>query len=304
METGGPAGGNRQVQGACRPCTNCKAVFAGQWCPHCGERRLDGRDYRLVSLLGEWLGTLLNADSRTRASARDLLWRPGELSAAWFEGRRQRYLRIVQVFILANLYYLIHASFVSPAGLYTPLWGHTNPEMSPLHHGVASEWIAAWLAEEGRDWDSLSTAFDQRVRLLGNTLIFLLAPLTALPMAVLLWRLRRSLAEHLVFCLHLWAFLIIVVTTVGFVAHALVALWTRLVPEPSDVADILGYRLLAESVVIYLALLWYSWFGVHRYYRLTGFWRVVWLLLTVVLATLALVSYRAILFFLTWFMVT
>lgn len=305
MDNKGAAGDEQRGQGGLRPCTNCGTHFEGQWCPQCGERRPDSRDHRLSSLFSEWLGTLLNADSRLRASLRDLVWRPGELSAAWFEGRRQRYLRLVQVFIFSTLYYLLYASFFSPAGLYTPLWGHTNENLSPLHHAVASEWISTWLnAEEGRDWNSLSMAFDQNVRLLGSTLVFLLAPLTALPMALLLWRQRRSLVEHLVFSLHLWAFLIIVVTTVGFVGEALMALWTLLTRGQGDVLETFKHRLLVESLIIYAALLWYSWFGMQRFYRLTMLWRIPWMLLMTVLAMTALMSYRAILFFLAWFLVT
>jgi hypothetical protein len=129
---------------------------------------------------------------------------------------------VVQVFVFSTLYYLVYATFFSPAGLYTPLWGHTNADLSPLHHAAASSWTETWLAaEEGRDWGSLSNAFDQNVRLLSSALVFLLASLTALPMTLLLWRLRLTLVEHLVFCLHLWAFLIIVVTSLGFAGEAL-----------------------------------------------------------------------------------
>ncbi len=288
-----------------RPCTNCGAHFAGLWCPACGERRPEDSDYRFSSLFSEWLGTLTNADSRLRASLRDLLWRPGELSAAWFEGRRQRYLRIVQVFIFSTLYYLVYASLFSPAGLYTPLWGHTNPDLSPLHHGIANRWIQAWLAaEEGRDWDSLSTAFDQNVRLLSSTLVFLLAPLTALPMAVLLWKLKRSLVEHIVFGLHFWAFLIIIVTTLGFASEALIAIWQLLSRGQGDELEIFRHRLLIETLLIYLAMLWYSWFGLKRFYGLNVYWRIPWLAVMSLLGANALVAYRAILFFLAWFMAT
>lgn len=90
-------------------CANCGALLAGPFCHECGQeasRRLDS----LRSFLGHGVSGLLHLDGLTLRSVRDLLFRPGKLTADFLAGHRVRYVQPVQLYLLAAaLFFLVNS---------------------------------------------------------------------------------------------------------------------------------------------------------------------------------------------------
>src|SRR4051812_20757375 len=83
-------------------CPTCARRSTSRYCGACGERHRTPHDLTLAALLGEWLESLTNTDGRVFRTFAALL-RPGELTAAYLRGERNRYVGPIQVFLIANV---------------------------------------------------------------------------------------------------------------------------------------------------------------------------------------------------------
>lgn len=106
METNDPASPNAETPP--RPvCTNCgkKMSRKGNFCPHCGQRRFDGR-VRLRDLIGKFLHGITHLDNRLiRTGA--LLLAPGRVTQQYFQGRIKRFAHPVQFFFVVMFFFLL-----------------------------------------------------------------------------------------------------------------------------------------------------------------------------------------------------
>ena len=91
-------------------CISCGAGLSGNFCPHCGEKKLNpAKDYSLGKFLEQTIDALSHFDSKFLRSFKALLFKPGFLTAEFIQGRRIRYMKPVQIFLVATvLFYLIY----------------------------------------------------------------------------------------------------------------------------------------------------------------------------------------------------
>ena len=190
-------------------CANCGAALHGRFCHACGQDAASRTD-SLRAFLRDNLSDLAHLDSRGLRTFRDLLFRPGRLTAAYFEGHRVRYLGAVQLYLIAAALFFFASSvspFVVVDGREWTVHGslgamgvseRTSPEerTAMIERGVTS----------GRFEDRLtSTATNQLPAfLIGVVALF------ALFVAAVHVRRDRNLLRHLVFALH-WTSLYLVV---------------------------------------------------------------------------------------------
>lgn len=191
-------------------CASCGVPHDGRWCPHCGERRLEYDDLTLRGFLSRSLAAVFDADSRLVRSFVTLVRRPGRLTADYLRGRRRPWLAPIQLFLLANLVYFL-TLFVVPWNTFTtPLSIHLGQTM---HADLAQRLVDVRIAE-GRDFAEYQVAFDVVVEAQARTLLILIVPVIAL-ISWLLWgRSERRAVPHLVFALHGFGFLLLVVSPV------------------------------------------------------------------------------------------
>ncbi|WP_143729528.1 DUF3667 domain-containing protein [Microbulbifer sp. GL-2] len=79
-------------------CANCQTELLGPHCYSCGQP-VRGMVRHFSSVLGDLFDTLLALDSRIWKTLPSLLFRPGFLTAEYFDGRRVRYVSPVRLFI-------------------------------------------------------------------------------------------------------------------------------------------------------------------------------------------------------------
>ena len=84
-------------------CPECGEPIAERFCTRCGEKRVEARDYSLRHFLVEALNVIANLESPIPRSFFALLFRPGLLTSEYLAGRRKRYLKPLQLFVLCNL---------------------------------------------------------------------------------------------------------------------------------------------------------------------------------------------------------
>lgn len=92
-------------------CLNCGSVLLGDHCYQCGQP-VKGLIRQFSSVIGDFLDTVFNLDSRTIRTLKPLLFQPGFLSTEYFAGRRVSYVTPLRLYIFFSVlaFFAIHAS--------------------------------------------------------------------------------------------------------------------------------------------------------------------------------------------------
>lgn len=80
-------------------CLNCGAAVPGNFCGHCGQKRIQGR-LTLHELQHEVIHGLLHADSSIFRLAWQCLIQPGIVAREYLSGRRKRFFPLVQFYFI------------------------------------------------------------------------------------------------------------------------------------------------------------------------------------------------------------
>jgi len=188
-------------------CPTCRGAANTPYCPACGERRRDPRELTLAGLAGQVFEALTSVDGRLLRSFRSLVAAPGSLTVAFVEGRRKPFLGPVSVFLVANVVFFAVESTSHGLVFSTPLQSHMQEQpWSP----IAQPMVAARLAALHTTVEAFAPRFNAAVALHARSMILLMAVAFA-PIPALVFRRRgRPFAAHVVFSLHLYAFMLLV----------------------------------------------------------------------------------------------
>jgi hypothetical protein len=88
------------------PCTNCSAPMMGNFCGICGQP-VETHRRSVFSLVHDLFKDVASFDSRILRTARALLFQPGELALAFREGRTQRYVPAVRLYLFVSLIFFV-----------------------------------------------------------------------------------------------------------------------------------------------------------------------------------------------------
>jgi Protein of unknown function (DUF3667) len=83
-------------------CRNCGAELHGHFCHACGQKAVSA-DLSVHDLLHEGLHEFAHVDGKIVQTLRLLLFKPGELSAEFFRGRRSRYITPIRLYLVCSL---------------------------------------------------------------------------------------------------------------------------------------------------------------------------------------------------------
>jgi hypothetical protein len=96
-------------------CQNCGTPLLGPHCYACGQP-VHGLVRRFSTVVGDFLDSVLNIDSRIVHTVWPLFAKPGYLSLEYFSGRRVRYVSPVRLFVFLSIVTFFVARMVVPAG--------------------------------------------------------------------------------------------------------------------------------------------------------------------------------------------
>ncbi|KFN46696.1 DUF3667 domain-containing protein [Arenimonas metalli] len=86
-----------------RRCQNCGEALLGEHCYACGQPT-KGLVRHFSSIIGDFMDSVFELDSRILRTLGPLLFRPGYLSDEYFAGRRVRYVSPVRLFVFLSLF--------------------------------------------------------------------------------------------------------------------------------------------------------------------------------------------------------
>ncbi|MEZ0326436.1 MAG: DUF3667 domain-containing protein [Fimbriimonas sp.] len=192
-------------------CPNCDAHHSGAYCPTCGQKRPAVSDLSASRFIADVFEAVTNTESKLLRTLRALLLAPGRLTLDYFQGKRQRYLKPVQLFVACNVWFFLMQSVTGFNTFTTPLGVQLNGlPYSPLVKATVFRiYSASGLSEQ-----VFASKFNAISADLAKTLIFVMLPLFALILLPLLWKRGFSYGQHLIFAAHLYSFLLVVMPLV------------------------------------------------------------------------------------------
>jgi len=256
----------------------------GSYCSQCGEKELSGDDYSIRHYLEELLLAFTLLESKVLRSVRLVLSRPGYLSSEHFHGRRVRYVKPIQLFILMNLVYYFSLTQFEATTFTTPL--ATQMHMNNYYPGYASMRVERKLQKEKISYQALETKYNQKTNVLSKSLIFLLIPIFALLFCALFFKKSKYLVQHAVVATHFWAFsLILLGVILPLVSVVLVRLCRGLNVSAASVSnDGVVSALLQICLAVYLFLMLRRAYAASNWYSAVtavaigwSFFHIVWL---------------------------
>jgi hypothetical protein len=96
----------RERGGKSEPCANCSAPMIGPFCAACGQP-VETHRRSIFGLVRDFVADVASFDSRILRTARALLFEPGELPLAFREGRTQRYMPAVRLYLFVSLAFFL-----------------------------------------------------------------------------------------------------------------------------------------------------------------------------------------------------
>jgi hypothetical protein len=182
---------------------------ATAFCPRCGEEPLKPRDLTLHGFAEKAVHAFTSVDARTLRSVRTVLFRPGELTVAWFRGIRKPYVLPLSLFLIANV------AFVA-VQLLTGQHVFNSSLDSHLHHqdwsALAQSLVSMRLDETGRTIEEYAPVFDRRVAFNAKSLVVLMSLAFAVLLPAVFFREKRPFMVHVIFSLHFYAFLLLLMS--------------------------------------------------------------------------------------------
>jgi hypothetical protein len=254
-------------------CATCGRIARENFCAHCGEKQRSDHDFSLRHVLAEAAEAFFHIDSKVFHTLKTLIKKPGKLTEEFFLGRRKPYMSPLQTFFLCNLLFFLLQPLTGLAILAPPLRIFDDPD-SWTRHLIDQRLEHKHLSRANQqEFGDYSLSFEHNSHLQAKSLILVMALMLAVVMSILYFQRRRYFSEHIIFCLHvyawwlLWVLAILVVTSLILMIVVLTIHF--FVPAKLHGLQGSNFHLLdvIESSLEFGGLGLYLFFGARRFYK-------------------------------------
>ena len=181
-------------------CQNCGNNLKGNFCSSCGEKKLSKHDLSIKHFFLEGVESFFHLDNKFFRTLKVLLVKPGKLSVDFVEGRRVRFMKPIQLFLLLNI-----LLFLSPGNPFSlPLYNYMN--YGPFTNYNTKETVAKKLNENQVTLENITIQFNQSMHTASKSFLFLYIPFYAILFFIFFWYKKKNFTEHLVFASHFISF--------------------------------------------------------------------------------------------------
>lgn len=184
-----------------KACTNCGYALVDVYCAKCGEKQPDHHDLTVGHFAHELFHELFHLDSKLFRTLRDLVVRPGELTAEYFAGRKKRYIAPLRLFLTLFAIQFIAYSTYKPVAIYS-----LGTLMQIDQSDKLEKALERAAAKRNIPYPQLVERIEHRWQKNMSLVSILSIVSIALMLKLLYLRHGRFLGEHLVFAAHLMCF--------------------------------------------------------------------------------------------------
>jgi hypothetical protein len=269
-------------------CKSCGHTLEENYCPSCGEKKFDPKQLSVKHFAEETFEGLVHFDNKFLHTLKTLLTKPGRLSLDYAEGKRVKYMKPVQFFLVVNLIFF----FFIIGNLYSlPLSNYTTYKPFTDYH--TKELVQQKLQHLKMTDGEYRQLFDEKIEANSKEFIFLFIPFYGLVFALLFFMYKRQLVEHLIFATHFIAFMLC-----WFFIQSYLIVWpfylfthdnyNQLFDNISSLFTSMlagAYFIMAAKTFYKKHLLWliitglligYTFFTVIQYYRMLLFFKIIY----------------------------
>jgi hypothetical protein len=194
------------------PCTNCGGASA-EYCAACGERQPGHHDLSVAHFAHDVVHEFVHLDSKLFRTLRDVVVKPGFLTAEYFAGRKSRYISPLRLFLTLFALQFLAFTFYQPAAVYTVRSFERFDNAGALTRLVEKRAAKRHLTRE-----EFEDRLDERWH--HNYSLLQLMNIAGLAIVLKVLHRKRYLAEHLVFAAHYLAFSYIVAVLIDWPIYA------------------------------------------------------------------------------------
>lgn len=271
-------------------CGNCGAQLTGPYCSQCGEKKFAPHDYSIAHLFEEVLDGLTHFDTRFLRTLRVLFTKPGELSRAYFEGGRSRYTKPLSLFIIINVVFF----FIQPhTGLFNYKYAHYVS--IPRYSAAVQDHLKA----TGETQSIYAARFNENLHHQKKSILIVAVPILALVMSLVFLGTGRTYAEHLVFSVQVYAFLLVYLVVVILGVLFPVVLGLRSIFPTAQRLRMLRGEFLIDTV-LGIGLVTYTYLALRRAYQTSPTRSAISAVVLTFAVVLTIIAYHTVLFYLTF----
>lgn len=197
-------------------CKNCGNQFVGKYCNKCGEKVYTEHDRTAFHFLEEGFHFLTHFEGTFFTTIKTLFSKPGQISTDYAFGIRKKYFKLLSLFLLLVVIYLLFPAF---EGLNMKLYYHTKHQM---YGSYATEKVKEIMQQKHWSDEQASESFHKISEKTSKILLVLIIPLTALATWLVSFKKRKYAFDQMVFatemnCFFLvWGFLLLPLLVVIF----------------------------------------------------------------------------------------
>jgi len=193
-------------QPAPETCASCGAKLKGEYCRKCGEKKIvPERDFSVTKFLTQTVGHIVHFDSKLLRTCWLLFSKPGFLTTEWIAGRRVRYMKPWQLFVVAGLLFYFFLPTVpahfSSSEDFVIGFEKRNLVMNTFQYDLGTV-LAEKAASLHIEASVLETDIDKAAAQKSKTWLFLIIPFWGAYIYLLRRRKIPWLVPHLVFAMH------------------------------------------------------------------------------------------------------
>jgi len=182
-------------------CTNCGEEAAEVFCARCGEKQPGHHDLTVGHFAHDFVHELVHLDSKLFRTLRELVTKPGHLTAEYFAGRKTRYITPLRLFITLFAIHFLAYTFYQPTSMYSVARARQFDKA-----GALSKMLEKKAAKYGMSVEAYAEKVDARWQKNISLMQFVNLAGIALVLQLLYRRRGRHFVEHLVFAAHFLAF--------------------------------------------------------------------------------------------------
>jgi len=187
------------VGAATRPesCPNCGAELNGEYCQRCGQKRIHRHELAVKHFFGHTvLHEFTHLDSnKILTTLRDLILRPGALTAEYLAGRKGRHVNPIRIYLTFSALYFLFA--------WGALLDFRAGNISDAHRQPR---MVAAAQRKGVEPQAFVSKVYQKAEKYSAALRFASVLLSGLFLTALFYGARKYYVEHLIFSLHFYSF--------------------------------------------------------------------------------------------------
>lgn len=173
-------------------CTNCGASLTGKYCSNCGQKKFSSHDLTISKFVLNFFEDFFKFDSNVFKSIRFLLFRPGFLSNEYVRGRIASYIKPLKFFVFTCVVVFFLGQYIAKDDYTFPL--------SEFHFFDAK--IEKITLEKNITRDAFIEKFNANYFSKLPFYFLIVVVLFTLFLALIFFKQKRVIAEHLIFSLH------------------------------------------------------------------------------------------------------